>query len=197
MQHRILISEDDVDLTDTWSECLRRESFLVDIANDGETALKLWEKNPYDLVLLDLLTPKIRGGELLRRIKAKQPWTQVIIVSGEGKEQDKMDAVNLHVHTYLEKPVKFDDLLETITTGLADRDLAILSLETMVERSEDPSRPVVAIGRESFSTQRLFDEVRKGTEAGRSYLASLRKTLVEDGVDAISTTDFVADGIIE
>ncbi len=67
----------------------------------------------------------------------------------------------------------------------------------MVERSPDPSKPVLAIGRQTFSPQQLFDEARMGTETGRAYMESLQKTLLEEGAEPLKETEFQAGGVIE
>jgi DNA-binding response OmpR family regulator len=194
-KHRILISEDDEDLTQRWQKSLQHESFLVDVAHDGETALKKWEKYPYDIILLDLITPKIKGGELTQRIKNKQPWTQIIIVSGQGKEQDKLEAIKQHVFDYLEKPVKFEVLLTTIQQALEKRDLILRGVETMLLDSSEPNKNIIIIGEEAYSAQRLFDEVRLGTKVGCAYRQSREQEVLKE--DSIRKSGFRMGGMIE
>jgi DNA-binding response OmpR family regulator len=117
VSYNILISEDDIKLTRYLKNSLDREGFSVDIANDGEAALQQWEKKPYHLVILDLVTPKKTGGEILTYIR-KKSHIPVIIVSGEATEQDKQRLKSQKCE-FLEKPVKLNVLIDKINEALA------------------------------------------------------------------------------
>lgn len=111
---KILISEDDIDLSQFLELSLDDEGFFVDIANDGEIAKELWDenKNSYDLVILDLITPKVLGRELVFYIR-KESNIPIIIVTGQGTKNDKEDLTPL-VSAYLEKPVELEVLIYEI-----------------------------------------------------------------------------------
>lgn len=112
MPYNILISEDDIRLTMYLEKSLVREGFFVDIANDGEIALEKWKENSYDLVILDLITPKVLGRELVFYIRDESD-IPIIIVTGQGTENDKEDLTPL-VCAYLEKPVDLNVLIDEI-----------------------------------------------------------------------------------
>lgn len=178
--HRVLIVEDERNIASSWQEQLRDEGYEVEVAEDGEAGWQRWQAAPYDVVILDLKMPRLSGGALLTRIRECQPWVPVVIVSGEGTEQDKLRAVNQHAYAYLEKKdVTIGAIKATLERALADRHLALRVLESLVEHSPDPDQPLLAVGAESYSAQRLFDEARMGTELGRGYVRDLAQTIVE------------------
>jgi two-component system alkaline phosphatase synthesis response regulator PhoP len=111
VKHNILIVEDDQNILQELKKNLEDEGYDVDPADNGRTAFNLWKKNIYDLVLVDLRIPEIDGRDLIDKIKSRQPYTQIIILSGQGMEDDLIDAVNKHVFKYLKKPVDLEEFL--------------------------------------------------------------------------------------
>lgn len=172
---RILAVEDDPNILQEVREALEENNYAVDTADNGKTALELWEKNIYDLVIADLRIPEVDGSEVIAQIKTQQPRTQVIILSGQGKEEDMIEAVNHHVFQYLAKPVDLDVLLKTVADALVQRDPVLISLSQMAEKNAD--EPILLVGKKSFSPKQLYDEVRRETPFGKQfydeYLASL------------------------
>lgn len=198
MKHSILIVEDEKEMAATWKKTLEAEGYQADLTFDGEQGWQQWQSHPYDAILLDLKMPRLGGGDLLERIHNRQPATPVIIISGEGTEQDKLRAVNLHAFAYLEKKdVTLDQILATLKDALEQRDVLLQSLEALVDNSANPEQATLAVGTTLYSPRRLFDEARMGTEFGRHYLASLGKTLLHIGPANLKDEGFVADGVFE
>jgi CheY-like chemotaxis protein len=77
--HRLLIAEDEPLLRITMADALRKEGWAVDVAEDGVKGVALFEQHLHDVVLTDLVMPRLGGMELLKRIKAEQPETTVVI----------------------------------------------------------------------------------------------------------------------
>lgn len=109
MEQRILVIEDNVVISRSIEEVLIKEGFLVHVALDGEKGLWSFHNNPYDLVLLDLNLPDMRGEEILKRIRAKSD-VPVIIISIINTEVDKAVYLGLGADDYITKPFS---LLET------------------------------------------------------------------------------------
>jgi len=198
MTYRILFVEDEKELASSLQDSLTRKGYEVDIAYNGEEGWQAWQKKPYDLVLLDLVMPKLTGSELLTKIHQIQELTPIIIISGEGTEADKLNAVNQHAFAYIEKKdLNLDLLLNTIEKALNKRSLLLRSLEEMVEHNKDPDKAIIAIGSKTYSPNQLFDEARMGTAFGKQYLADLSKTIIGMRVTNDDDEDFISSGIIE
>ena len=199
MKYRILIVEDQNEMAQTWKKALELEGYEAEVACDGLQGWELWKESPYDVVVLDLKMPRMSGGELLEKIHSRQPSAPVIIISGEGTEEDKLRAVNQHAFVYMEKKdFTIEKMLNEIVRALEARDLLIQALEVMVEKSNNPDQPIIAIGRALYSPRQLFDAARMGTDVGREYLADLSKTVLEMGADRGADQDVQArNSVIE
>lgn len=177
LKYKILVIEDDHDILKEVRKALEDEGYLVHTADNGKKGLDLWKKNVYDLILVDLRIPGVDGKDLINNIKEAQPYTQIVILSGQGKDDDLIDALNLHVYKYLPKPVKMDILLDTLKEALEKRDLVLLSLETLVLKR--PDEPILLVGTKSYTPRQLFDEVRQNTKFGSQYREEFLKSLLD------------------
>ncbi|MDM8536882.1 response regulator [Desulfobacterales bacterium HSG17] len=176
-KYQILIIEDETELLKQWENIFKQEGYDVDIAENGKQALELWEKNIYDLVIVDLKMPEVDGREVINTIKSNQPLTQIIIISGHGDNDDMIDAINQHVYKYLAKPADLDEILQAAIDALEKRDPLLRSLEEMAE--EDPDKPLLLIGKEKYSPRRMYDEVRTMTPLGKKFHEDFMKSLTE------------------
>jgi len=176
--YRILIAEDDSILLNQLKNLLIGVGYDVDTAANGKEALDLWENSIYDVILLDLAMPDVNGREVLNTVKNEQPFTQIIVVSGQGEKEDLIDAVNAHIYKYIEKG---QDLLEEILTSVEEairnRHPVLLSLESMVKKGEN--EPFLLSGNQSYTPKKLYDEVRKNTSFGKQYFKTFEESLIE------------------
>ncbi len=101
---RLLVVEDEPILRITISDALRREGWEVDVAEDGIKGLAQFEKHLHDLVLADLLMPRMDGMELLRRVKALQPETTVVIITAHGTVDSAVEAMREGAADFITKP---------------------------------------------------------------------------------------------
>lgn len=109
----ILIVEDDKELASLLCEFLRAENYIVTVAEDGEKALRLYEKYGARLVLLDIMLPGLDGFAICSRIR-EQSDTPVIIISAKTEKDDKLNGLILGADDYIEKPYDIDILLAKI-----------------------------------------------------------------------------------
>lgn len=124
-------------------EGLRRLGHAIDLASDGEQGLWLAEVNDYDVVLLDVMLPKLDGFELLRRLRAGGRQHQVLILSARDLVEDRIEGLNLGADDYLVKPFDFDELCARIQAlgrrGRGDKspriDLGTLQVDTAARRA--------------------------------------------------------------
>lgn len=121
MPATILIVDDEPDLTQLLAEHLSREGYRPLIARDGETALRLLEQTPCDLVLLDIMLPGIDGIDLLRRLRqgrAGRSDVPVIMLSAKDSPLDKTVGLSLGADDYLGKPFSLLELTARIQAVL-------------------------------------------------------------------------------
>jgi DNA-binding NtrC family response regulator len=109
--HRLLIAEDEPILRITLTDALKREGWEVDVADDGAEAMKLFERHRHDFVLSDLLMPRVDGIELLRRVKALVPETNVVIITAHGSIEKAVEAMQLGAADFITKPFSMMQLL--------------------------------------------------------------------------------------
>lgn len=110
---RVLLVEDDPNLSAVIAEQLQKEGYLTDCCEDGELALT-YALNPeyaYDIILLDRMLPIIDGLTVLKAMRQKQIWTPVIVITGLGELDDKIDGLDCGADDYLVKPFHIKELL--------------------------------------------------------------------------------------
>ena len=111
---RILIVEDEKKVAAFIKKGLEEETYAVDIASDGEEGLHLGEQNPYDLIILDLMLPKINGLDILSHLRAKKIETPILLLTATDSVEDKVEGLNQGADDYLTKPFAFSELLARI-----------------------------------------------------------------------------------
>ena len=111
---RILIVEDEKKVAAFIKKGLEEETYAVDIAIDGEEGLHLGEQNPYDLIILDLMLPKINGLDILSHLRAKKIETPILLLTAKDSVEDKVEGLNQGADDYLTKPFAFSELLARI-----------------------------------------------------------------------------------
>ena len=100
---RILIIEDNVRLADNIAESLRDENYIADIAYDGLSGFDQASSGIYDIIILDLMLPKMNGYEVCRTIR-KDSKVPIIMLTAKSEEQDELAGFNLGVDEYISKP---------------------------------------------------------------------------------------------
>jgi DNA-binding response OmpR family regulator len=107
---KLLLVEDSTRLADALTSDFRREGFAVDHAGDGQSALRQIEAHEYDVMVLDLMLPRISGLEVLRALRASQAPTRVLVLSARDRTEDRVAALNLGADDYLVKPFDLSEL---------------------------------------------------------------------------------------
>jgi len=111
---RILIVEDEVHLAEALTQILRKNNYTVDTVNDGEAGLDNALSNIYDLILLDIMLPKIDGITILKEIRKEGIGTPVILLTAKGEVSDKVIGLDSGADDYLPKPFATEELLARI-----------------------------------------------------------------------------------
>jgi len=135
----VLVVEDEPRLARNIAQVLAEEaSYAVDISTDGEDGLHMARTNPYDLIVLDLMLPKVDGIEILKRLRADGHRTPVLILTARDSTEDVKRGLDLGGDDYLTKP--FD------TRELVARTKAI------IRRAYDRPDPVIVVGELRINT---------------------------------------------
>lgn len=109
MQKRILLVEDDREISKLIKDHLEQESFSVWPAFDGEEALALFAKEEFDVILLDLMLPKLSGMDFLKKIR-ETSLLPVLIISAKGSDIDKALGLGFGADDYISKPISMIEL---------------------------------------------------------------------------------------
>jgi len=128
---KILLIEDDVEISDMLKKFLGTEGFEVVTAYDGESACEKFFDDEYSLVLLDLMIPKLDGMEVMNAIREKST-VPIIIVSAKDTDSDKTLGLGLGADDYITKPFKLNELLSRIKAILR-RSLQFSKADTILE----------------------------------------------------------------
>ena len=111
---RVLLVEDFQLLRESLSQGLREAGYALDSAADGEEGLWYAQSNPYDVLILDLMLPKLDGLSLLRKLREKNAETHVLILTARDAPEDRVRGLDLGADDYLVKPFVFAELLARV-----------------------------------------------------------------------------------
>lgn len=115
---RILIIEDEMKLAEAIAFRLKKEHYIVDIENNGETGLDNALTNIYDLIILDVMLPKINGFDILREIKNEGIETKIIMLTARTMLEDKLHGFERGANDYITKPFHMDELVARVNAQL-------------------------------------------------------------------------------
>ena len=115
---RILIVEDEYSLADLIANRLKKEKYTVDISLDGEDGLYNALNDIYDLIILDIMLPKINGIEILKEIKNNNIKAKVIMLTAKSELDDKLLGFNEGANDYMTKPFHIDELVARVNVQL-------------------------------------------------------------------------------
>lgn len=111
---RILVIEDELHLAEALTQILKKNNYIVDTVNDGESGLDNALSGIYDLILLDIMLPKINGLDVLKQIRKEEIATPVILLTAKGEISDKVTGLDSGADDYLPKPFATEELLARI-----------------------------------------------------------------------------------
>lgn len=111
---RILIIEDEKDLANVLSEMLELEGYHTDIANDGEYGLDCALTSIYDLIILDIMLPKLDGITVLCKLRQQKISSAVLMLTAKSQIEDKVDRLDSGADDYLTKPFVSKEFLARV-----------------------------------------------------------------------------------
>lgn len=124
--NRILIADDDIELGRMLAEYLGHEGFAVELAHDGESALMRARANHYDVIVLDVMMPKLNGFDVLRQLRTEST-TPVLMLTARGDDVDSIVGLELGADDYLAKPCNPRVLVARIRAVLRRADAGVPS----------------------------------------------------------------------
>ncbi|AEE92170.1 DNA-binding response regulator in two-component regulatory system with CusS [Tepidanaerobacter acetatoxydans Re1] len=111
---RILIVEDELHLAEALTQILKKNNYTVDAVHDGESGLDNALSGIYDLIILDIMLPKMNGISILKHIRKQEIATPVILLTAKGEISDKVMGLDSGADDYLPKPFATEELLARI-----------------------------------------------------------------------------------
>lgn len=118
---QILIAEDEFRIAAFLEKGFRKNGFTVAIARDGQEAIEIAQKQPFDLLLLDLGLPLTDGWAVLKQLRDQGDLRPVIIITAQDDEKQKAIALKLGANDCITKPLRFNELLAQVQSQLGVR----------------------------------------------------------------------------
>ncbi|HEX4621883.1 MAG TPA: sigma-54 dependent transcriptional regulator, partial [Myxococcaceae bacterium] len=160
---KVLVVEDESNLRKVLATMLRRTGYEVTVAEDGEQGLAEMNKNGADIVVTDLVMPKLGGLDLLKAVNANQPDVPVIIITAHGTVDSAVEAIKLGAFDYITKPFDQSELQAVIAKAAKTHDIALTA-----PRPDGKSR--LAIIGESTHMQEIFKILEKVADTPSTVL---------------------------
>lgn len=114
---KILVIEDNVDIQELIAEFLLSEEYIVDTANDGLEGIEKFNKGEYDLIILDIMMPKLDGYGVCKMIRSKSK-VPIIMLTALNEESDEIKGFELNIDDYITKPFSFNILIKRVEAVL-------------------------------------------------------------------------------
>jgi DNA-binding response OmpR family regulator len=179
---KVLIIEDFPLLRKSVAEGLREAGFTVDATGDGEEGLWFATSGNYDVIVLDLMLPKVDGLTILKKLRNQQSSAHVLIVTAKDTPPDRIKGLNLGADDYLVKPFVFDELLARV--------------RALIRRKYEAKSPVISIAdMEIDTTQRLVRRNGERIELSRREYALLE--LLAAKVGQVVTRQAIWESVYE
>ena len=154
---RLLLVEDEVGLARALARGLAAEGFAVDVAHDGAAGLQQAVDEAYDVVVLDVMLPRLSGYDVVRSMRVQGVWTPVLMLSAKDGEHDQADGLDVGADDYLTKPFSFVVLVARLRALLRRGAPARPAVLTAGALALDPGRRTVhRDGEEVSLTTREF-----------------------------------------
>lgn len=160
---KLLIVEDEIRLADTLGQIMREQKYTVDLVYDGESGLDYALMESYDVIILDVMLPKINGFEVVKRLRQAKNATPVLLLTARDETRDKIEGLDYGADDYMTKPFVPEELLarvralsrrqgEVILNELCFEDL-VLKLDTYTLHSKSKS---IRLGFKEFEILKLL-----------------------------------------
>ncbi len=165
---RILIVEDEHKIANSIKKGLEQETWAADVAYDGEEGYDLASSEEYDVIILDLMLPKMDGTEICKKLRSEGNNTPILMLTAKGSVNDRVEGLDSGADDYLVKPFAFEELLARI--------------RALVRRPKEAQNSVLKVGDLALDTNTF--EVKRGgknIELSRKEFALLEYLMRNSG----------------
>ena len=184
---RILVVEDEKKLADLLKQGMEEQGYAVDLAYDGETALRMLLRTDYDCLVLDLMVPKRDGFEVCRQVRERGNRTPILVLTARSAVDEKVKVLDTGADDYVTKPFAFEELLARLRAllrrGPVERNsvlrVADLELDPAAHRVWRGGNEIVLTSREFAVLEYLMRHA--GNVVTRNMIADHVWTLSYDG----------------
>jgi len=116
MSRTVLVVEDEANIVDSLSFLMKQAGFEVLVARDGDTAIRMMQSRPADLILLDIMLPRRDGYEVCREIRSNSNWdsVRIVMLTARGHDFDRRKGMRLGADAYITKPFSTRDIVSRV-----------------------------------------------------------------------------------
>ena len=158
---QILLVEDGISLSNALKKILEQNGFSVDAVYDGLSAVDYAENNHYDLIILDIMLPKMDGFEVIRTLRNDRIDTPVLMLTAKGTMSDKVSGLNYGADDYMTKPFNVEELLARVGALTRRKGSVIVNTLTYKDISLNVNSAMLTCKNESVQLSRKEFEVLK------------------------------------
>ncbi len=176
---RILLAEDEVDMSRAISAILSHQGYEVDAVYDGEAAVSQAEKNVYDCMIFDIMMPKLDGVSALKKLREERNMTPVLLLTAKAELDDRVNGLDAGADDYLTKPFAMAELLARV--------------RSMVRRSSQYESKSLTLGSLTLNVEEL--EMKSENSIRLSQKESKLMEYLILNVDKEVTTDMILEHI--
>lgn len=145
MKKKILIVDDEKNIRIGLKQCLKDENYKIEVANDGEEALKKLENDKYELILMDYQMPNKNGLEVLKDLRKKKIKTRVIIMTAYGTVDIAVEAMKYGAVDFISKPFTIDKVKEIVWESIK-KDASVIMREKDISENIEEARIAIREG---------------------------------------------------
>ncbi|WP_345989969.1 response regulator transcription factor [Chryseobacterium sp. Chry.R1] len=178
---RVLYLEDDADLGEVTSEILGREGFLVKWVNNGEKGLESIKDQSFDIVIADIMMPKLDGYTFLKRIREQGNNIPVILLSARVLTEDVLKGFSIGADDYIRKPFSIDELIARMTRLLKNITVSAAPIKTIKigDYEYNPYTLKLKYKEQSLSLSPKAGEILHRLATGENGILLRDKTLID------------------
>lgn len=174
---RILLVEDEKKVARFIQQGLEEEHYAVDVVHDGERGLQMALNENYDLLILDVMLPKLNGLELIKAVRAQQKTTPTLMLTAKSSTEDKVAGLDSGADDYLTKPFAFEELLARVRSllrrGAQEKSIILrvgdLELDTVTHKAKRGGKTIELTAKEYALLEYLMRN--KGRVLSRTLIA--------------------------